>query len=281
MLYLVRDARCPVTEAEAAATAGVTLRAAAELMVWLSENSLTTALPDGTYTAGPLLEAIGRGENVLQQVLDRLREDTEAAVYVSAYEDGEVSVTHASFANDTPKVDEYVPFKQTAHASAVGQSLLAQLTMEARKEHLSRWRPFSLTSRTVTDQKALFHKIDKHGPTGAHFDVLEYSDSEMCAAISLPMPGQARCVALSLPLAQRHRLTEAANVLSNRSTGLLLALISAVASKEEPDPEQNERTGAKAGTAQSSTGSGSGLLLPPRLHDRLVTPPVFVFIGWG
>ncbi len=279
VLHLVHNAQAPVTNADAAHAAGVTRTAAAELMTWLSANCLTVAQPDGTYTSGPLLQATARGEDVLQQVLDRLREDTGAAIYVSAYADGDLTITHASCTADAPKVDEYVPFRECAHASAVGKSILSQLTPEARKDHLSRWRPVSLTARTITDPQTLYRTLDKHGPTGSHFDVMEYCDTDVCATISLPLPGQPRCVALSLPLAQRHRLTTAAHTLSNRSTGLLLAVITAApALRSTTAGAEPSRTAAPPAGQPSTPRPDTGLLLPPRLHDRLSTP-ARLFIG--
>ncbi|MFF3346618.1 IclR family transcriptional regulator C-terminal domain-containing protein [Streptomyces sp. NPDC002779] len=279
VLHLVHDSQGSVTVAEAARAASVTAAAAEELMAWLSDNSLTALQPDGTYTAGPLMQATARGEDVLQQVLDRLREDTGAAIYVSAYTDGNLTVTHASYTADAPKVDEYVPFKECAHASAVGKSILSQLTPEAREDHLSRWRPVSLTARTITDPQALYRTLDKHGPAGSHFDVMEYCDTDVCAAIPLPLPGQARCVALSLPLAERHRLTTAARILSNRSTGLLLAVITAAVPLDPTPPTHRPpQPAARPDDPPRTSGLGAGLFLPPRLHDRLVTP-ARLFIG--
>ncbi|MFI9769598.1 IclR family transcriptional regulator C-terminal domain-containing protein [Streptomyces sp. NPDC052415] len=279
VLHLIHGSQTSVTVAEAARTAGVTVTAAAELMSWLSENSLTSLQPDGSYTSGPLMQATARGEDVLQQVLDRLREDTGAAIYVSAYTDGNLTVTHASCTAEAPKVEEYVPFRECAHASAVGKSILSQLSPEAREDHLSRWRPVSLTARTITDPETLYRTLDKHGPAGSHFDVMEYCDTDVCAAIPLPLPGQARCVALSLPLAERHRLTTAARILSNRSTGLLLAVITAAVPLDSTPPsDRTPQPAARPDAPPRTSGLGAGLFLPPRLHDRLVTP-ARLFIG--
>ncbi|WP_228978393.1 IclR family transcriptional regulator C-terminal domain-containing protein [Streptomyces sp. DH12] len=266
VLALVDGTDCSITTADASRAAGVTAPAAAELLCWLSQNLLTTTMPDGTHTAGPLLQAGRRGEDVLQQVLDRLRQDTGAAVYASAYADGEITITHSAHGPDTPKVAEHVPFRECAHASAVGQSILSQLSSEERRDHLSRWRPFPLTARTITDLRALFDKVDRHGPTGSHFDVLEYSETAVCAAVSLPLPGLARCVALSLPLAQRHRLTTAARTLSDRSVGLLLAVLTASL--------PHERTGSPPPAAPLSTPPASeGVPLPPDAAPRKPLPP--------
>ncbi|MFB7360472.1 IclR family transcriptional regulator domain-containing protein [Streptomyces gardneri] len=287
VMHLVRGAGSPVTADDVARTARVSAKEASELMAWLDENSLTSALPDGTHTSGPLLRSIDRGEDVLQQVLDRLRDDTGAAIYVSAYTDGEVSISHSAFGPDTPQVTEYAPFREFAHASAVGKSLLSQLPREARMEHLSRWRPVPLTERTITDREALFHSLDLYGPQGSHFDLLEYSDTEVCAAISVPLPGQPRCVALSLPFAERNRLVAAADTLSNRSTGLLLALVLATLHQQEaPATEESSSSSTSQASAPSGyrPGSGlyvpqSGLHLPPGFNHHLTLPDSLLIIN--
>ncbi|MFD0127354.1 hypothetical protein [Streptomyces virginiae] len=80
-----------------------------------------------------------------------------------------------------------------------------------------------LTQRTITDGAALFHNLDHPGPLAAQFDILEYSDGEVCVAVPLAIDGEIGCVALSQPVTQRHRLMQAAKILSSRSAGLLLS----------------------------------------------------------
>ncbi|BDM70160.1 hypothetical protein HEK616_36470 [Streptomyces nigrescens] len=92
-------------------------------------------------------------------------------------------------------------------------------------DHLTRYQPLPLTERTITNPHALFEALDGHGPYAAQFDLLEYSHEEVCAAFPLGIPGQAPCVALSLPAGQRHQLLHTAHKLSERSAGLLLALL--------------------------------------------------------
>ena len=125
-------------------------------------------------------------------------------------------------------------------------------------EHLSRWRPAPLAERTITDREALFHSLDLYGPQGSHFDLLEYSDTEVCAAISVPLPGQPRCVALSLPFAERHRLVAAAGILNNRDTGLPLTLV--LATLHQVEATAMEESGSSYGQDSAPGGYrlGSG-----------------------
>ncbi|PKV90145.1 IclR family transcriptional regulator C-terminal domain-containing protein [Streptomyces sp. TLI_146] len=95
-----------------------------------------------------------RPEALLQQTLSGLRDAAGAAVYISSYTDGEVTISQYADGPTTPKVHEWVDFRAAAHASAVGKSLLAQLDFDSRMDHLSRRRPVRLTSRTITDHQA-------------------------------------------------------------------------------------------------------------------------------
>ncbi len=236
-----------------ASTAGLTPQGAAGLLAWLAANSLTRPLDGHAHGPGPLLAEIARGNSVMQLVLDQLRDDTGAAIYLSTYTDGEIVIPHLAWGPDAPQVTVTVDFKETPHASAVGKSLLSQLPPEARADLLSRHRPKPLTRKTITDAVELIDSIDRHGPQSAHFDVFEYSDAEVCAALSLPLAGQASSVALSLPAAAQHRLPEAAKALSDRSIGLFLALV--LATNPEPDPPRPQQPTPATAPPPASTPS--------------------------
>ncbi|MFE1877842.1 IclR family transcriptional regulator C-terminal domain-containing protein [Streptomyces sp. NPDC059496] len=219
------------------------------LLVWLSQQHLTLRTPDGGYVPGPALRLIavsesGRPGKVIDQVLAGLRDAVGAAVYISTYSHGEVSIVRWSDGPSTPGVKQRVAFTEAAHATAVGKSLLSQLDFDQRMDHLSRHRPIALTRRTITDGTVLFQNLDHHGPLAAQFDLLEYSDGEVCVAVPLVIDGEIGCVALSLPVAQRHRLIQAAKVLSSRSAGLLLSLLLAAS---PPDLETGRQDAPVSG----------------------------------
>ncbi|MEU7283485.1 IclR family transcriptional regulator C-terminal domain-containing protein [Streptomyces sp. NPDC045431] len=116
----------------------------------------------------------------------------------------------------------------------MGKSLLAQLPFEQRMDHLSRHRAARLTSRTITDPRRLFADIDERGPRAPQFDRQEYSTGEVCVAIPLNLGNQADALALSMPASQQHRLEEAAQILSDQSTVVLLSLLLAGDPPVEP-----------------------------------------------
>ncbi|WP_407284785.1 IclR family transcriptional regulator C-terminal domain-containing protein [Streptomyces sp. BP-8] len=248
ILYLV-DAAGGITTRALAVRTRLSPAAVAWLLHWLRGQHLisTTA---GAHFPGPLMAMTRHPEQraqLLQRTLTSLRDRLGAAVYVSGYMSGDVRVLQSAYGPDAPAVTEYVAFRDTAHASAVGKSLLAQLDFDGRMDHLARYRPIKLTDRTITNPRALFEALDGHGPHAAQFDLLEYSHHEVCVAFPLGIPGRATCVALSLPAGQRHRLLPTAHALSERSAALLLTLLltedpvtgrqpRATRASPEPDP---------------------------------------------
>ncbi|MDX3533993.1 IclR family transcriptional regulator C-terminal domain-containing protein [Streptomyces sp. MB09-01] len=230
LLQIIASAGRAVSERHLAWATSLPHPVMQRLLVWLCQQHLTLRTPDGGYVPGPALRLIavsepGRPGKVIDQVLAGLRDAVGAAVYISTYSQGEVSIVRWSDGPSTPGVKQRVAFTEAAHATAVGKSLLSQLTFDQRMDHLSRHRPIALTQRTITNGAALFQNLDHHGPLAAQFDILEYSDGEVCVAVPLVIDGEIGCVALSLPVAQRHRLIQAAKILSSRSAGLLLSLL--------------------------------------------------------
>ncbi|WP_229891335.1 IclR family transcriptional regulator domain-containing protein [Streptomyces lavendofoliae] len=260
VLHAIGGADGPVSAAELARGTGLEAPVLERLLAWLAEQHLVAVPEPGVYSPGPLLRvwAGHRGterEEALRTVLSELRDRVGAAVYVSRYTDGEVRITQYAAGPGAPAVREWVPFREAAHASAVGKSLLAQLDFEERMDHLDRRRPVPLTSRTITDHRHLFQALDHHGPLAAQFDLLEYSEDEVCVAFPLTVAGRAGCVALSLPLAHQHRLLEAADALSNRSAALLATLLLA----EEPSAAgQGAPPGDDGAAAFARTGVPGG-----------------------
>ncbi|WP_371591681.1 IclR family transcriptional regulator domain-containing protein [Streptomyces virginiae] len=212
------------------------------LLAWLCGRGLLTTMTDGGYTPGPTLHILAQEATTgpdsgplppnvpttgqaISKVLAGLRDAAGAAVYVGTYSEGEIRVDQFADSPTTPAVNEWVDFRASGHATALGKSLLQQLDFDQRMDHLSRRRPVRLTPRTITNHNDLFRTLDGHGPNAAQFDLLEYSEAEVCVAIPLGVGGEAGCVALSLPVSQRHRLIEAARTLSSRSAVLLISLL--------------------------------------------------------
>ncbi|MGP3691326.1 IclR family transcriptional regulator domain-containing protein [Streptomyces sp. IBSNAI002] len=224
LLYLISNGS-GIDSRTLAHQAGLPLNTTVRLLDWLREQRLVESVA-GAYFTGPVMDLVTRpdpGKRMLKRALEQLRDELGAAVYVSIYAHGEIEVKVSAHSPTAPPVDEWAPFTDTAHASAVGKSLLAQLDFDSRMDHLSRYPSVPLTDRTITSRRALIEAIDESGPHAAQFDLLEYSDKEVCVAFSLGLPGRASSIALSLPARDHARLIPAAQELSRRATGLLLA----------------------------------------------------------
>ncbi len=214
------------------------MNAVVRLLDWLrDERFIDTSA--GAHFPGPLMTLATRPDpdrTLLQDALAALRDELRAAVYLSTYTDGEITVQQSASSTSAPPVEEVAPFSGSGHASANGKSLLAQLDFSSRMDHLTRYPSVQLTGRTITSRRALIEELDGPGPHSAQFDLLEYSDKTLCVAFSLGLPGRASSVALSLPAHQHLRLIDTATTLSRRATGLLLAHLLA------DDMQQEEST---------------------------------------
>jgi DNA-binding IclR family transcriptional regulator len=186
---------------------------------------------DGAYVTGAALGRLGSAHGheravheKLQQTLDRLRDSVGAAVYVSRYIDGEVRVTQCAQSPAAPAVHEWVDFRSSAHASAVGKSLLGQLDVNGRRDHLSRHRMARLTSHTITSERALLSRLAAQPPTVPVLDLQEYAVGTVCAAVPITAGSAVGCLALSLPVRHAHRLRQAAERLNKGAAPVLLSL---------------------------------------------------------
>ncbi|MFF4606734.1 IclR family transcriptional regulator [Streptomyces sp. NPDC001339] len=220
-----------VTDVQIARESGMSPGQLAHMLSMLRHEGYVDQLSDGAYVVGASLLLLGSGSDrdqalhdKLQLTLDQLRDSVGAAVYISRYIDGEVKILHYADGPTAPKVNEWAEFRRTAHASAVGKCLLAQLDHDDRREHLSRHKTARLTSRTITNEKILFHKLDSQPPTVPVLDLQEYAVGTVCAAVPITAGATVGCLALSMPLENAHRLRQAADTLNRRAAPVLLSL---------------------------------------------------------
>ncbi|MFF9491718.1 IclR family transcriptional regulator [Streptomyces flaveolus] len=220
-----------ITDTELARQTGLGRERLTPLLRMLRREGYVEQTTDGAHVPGEALarlgSAHGREEAVrdkLQHTLDRLRDSVGAAVYISRYVDGEVSVTQYADSPAAPRVNEWVDFRVSAHATAVGKSLLTQLDHAGRRDHLARHRMARLTSRTITSDKLLLSRLESQPPTVPVLDLQEYAVGTVCAAVPLTAGSAAGCLALSLPVEHAHRLRQAADALNRGATPVLLSL---------------------------------------------------------
>ncbi|CAL9562378.1 HTH-type transcriptional regulator XynR [Streptomyces sp. enrichment culture] len=221
----------PVTDTELARRTGLGQQRLTPLLRMLRREGYVEQTAEGTYAAGEALarlsSAHGHEEALreqLQHTLDRLRDSVGAAVYLSRYVDGEVSVTQYADGPGTPKVNEWVDFRRSAHATAIGKSLLTQLDHAGRRDHLARHRMARLTSRTITSDRLLLSRLEAQPPTVPVLDLQEYAVGTVCAAVPITAGATAGCLALSLPVEHAYRLRRAADALNREAAPVLLSL---------------------------------------------------------
>ncbi|MFJ2603544.1 IclR family transcriptional regulator [Streptomyces sp. NPDC087425] len=218
-----------VTDPELARHTGLDPDRLIDLVRLLRREGYVEQVGDGTYVTG---EAFARLAAVpgaavredLQRALDRLRDSVGGAVYLSRYVDGEMKVTQYADGPTTPAVNEWVSFRDSAHATAAGKSLLGQLDHAGRRDHLARHRPARLTSRTITSDALLLSRLAAQPPTVPHLDLQEYAVGTVCAAVPITAGSSVGSLAVSLPAEEVHRLRQAAETLNRGAAGLLLSL---------------------------------------------------------
>ncbi|MEV8430352.1 IclR family transcriptional regulator C-terminal domain-containing protein [Streptomyces sp. HUAS 31] len=220
-----------VTEAELTRHTGIGPGRLTGLLRMLRREGYVEQIADGAYVTGDALARLGSAQgreqalrDNLQHTLDRLRDSVGAAVYISRYIDGEVKIDQFAAGPATPVVNEWVDFRFSAHATAIGKSLLGQLDHNGRRDHLSRHKMARLTSRTITNDRVLLSRLESQPPTVPHLDLQEYAVGTVCAAVPITAGSSVGCLALSLPVEHAHRLRQAADALNRSAAPVLLSL---------------------------------------------------------
>ncbi|WP_128378682.1 IclR family transcriptional regulator [Streptomyces cavernae] len=231
VLEIVARRSTGVTDAELARHLRLDPARLTSLLRMLRREGYVEQQTDGAYVSGAALSRLGaaRGREQalrvqIQRALDRLRDSVGAAVYMSRYIDGEIAVTQCSDGPGTPSVHEWVDFRSAAHASAIGKSLLGQLDVTGRRDHLARHKLARLTSRTITNERVLLSRLAAQPPTVPFLDLQEYAIGTVCAAVPVTAGSAVGCLALSLPVERAHRLREAADALNKGAAPVLLSL---------------------------------------------------------
>jgi DNA-binding IclR family transcriptional regulator len=220
-----------VTDVQIARETGLPGAHLSRILLMLRREGYVEQVGDGAFIVGDSLVLLGSGGDrrqalsaKLQRTLGEIRDSVGAAVYISRYIDGEVKITQYADGPRAPKVNEWVDFRSAAHASAVGKCLLTQLDHNGRRDHLSRHKTARLTSRTITNEKVLFTKLDSQPPTVPVLDLQEYAVGTVCAAVPITAGQSVGCLALSMPIEHAHRLRQAADALNRNAAPVLLSL---------------------------------------------------------
>lgn len=191
---------------------------------------LTDTHGPAVYTVGRSLVLLGTGadreatlRHRLRTALAELRDTVGAAVCLSRYEDGEMTIAGMADGPGTPAPNQWVDIRAALHATAAGKCLLGQLDQDARRDHLSRHRAARFTSRTITDERVLLSALDRQPASVPVLDLQEYAPGTVCAAVPLTAGSDIGSLALSLPVQHVGRLRRAAELLSRHAAPVLLA----------------------------------------------------------
>lgn len=156
------------------------------LLRTLLNEGYVQRLEDGTYVLGHRMEVVlsqGRAARVVacaRPALEWLRDEVHKPVYLARHDEGEIVIMDIVDSARTPRIDLWVGIHDSAHATAVGKSILALLDDEAREDYLSRHPLHSLTPNTLVDLGELRRRLS--GSQQLATDHEEYALGVHCAA---------------------------------------------------------------------------------------------------
>ncbi|MFF5719575.1 IclR family transcriptional regulator [Streptomyces buecherae] len=160
----------------------------------------------------------------LARTVAALAGELGVAVYFAVYREGEVDVLATADAPGAPAVEEWADFRQTAHAHAIGQCLLAQLDEAERADHFARHPVRALTPYSVRDEAGFHRRCAARRPLQIVCEREEYALGTVCAAFPLIAGETAATLAVSTPLARAERLRPAVDSLRSRVGALIGSL---------------------------------------------------------
>jgi DNA-binding IclR family transcriptional regulator len=146
-------------------------------------------------------------------------------VYCAVYLEGEIELVAVADSPAAPAVDEWVAFRETGHAHALGQCLLGQLDEKAREDHLDRHPVHQLTRYSVPDRETLLDRLRSMERTAPVVERQEYALGTVCAAIPISVGSAVAAMAISLPLDQEERLLPAVEQLRCEVASLLRSFV--------------------------------------------------------
>ncbi|WP_144877118.1 IclR family transcriptional regulator [Microbacterium sp. 1.5R] len=136
---------------------------------------------------------LARVRAALRTVTDELG----ATAYLSRYHDGEMHLVDIVDAVRNPRIELWVGLDASAHATALGKQILADLSDEERLDYLARHRLEELTPRTISDRRTLLTQLE-HSP-GFALDQEEYAIGNTCVAVPVIAPNVMASLAISIP----------------------------------------------------------------------------------
>ncbi|KJL24980.1 HTH-type transcriptional regulator YiaJ [Microbacterium oxydans] len=202
LVDIVANSPRPLPTKMLAAITGLTPGTTYNLVRTLVHEGYLSSEPDGVVLGSrfpSFQQQISSRGVFLARVRAALREVTEevgATAYLSRFDDGEMHLVDIVDAVRNPRVELWVGLQSSAHATALGKQILADLSEEDRLDYLSRHRLPELTPRTITDRRALLTQLERS--PGWAVDHEEYAIGATCLAVPVVAPGVRASLAISL-----------------------------------------------------------------------------------
>jgi DNA-binding IclR family transcriptional regulator len=193
---------------------GLPLGTAYHLLRTMVHDGYVRKLGDGGFVLGDKVQSLhssGRGQALLgrvRPVLAALRDELAGAVYLTFYEEGEIRVAEIVDGPRAPRVDLWVGFEDSGHATALGKCVLRELDEQARREYLSRHALADLTPRTITSSAELLRRLDSSRSAAGVTDLEEYALGTVCVAVPVYSGDMLGALGVSLPAGRVSRLEE-------------------------------------------------------------------------
>lgn len=203
LVDIVANSPRPMPVKTLSAVTGLTTGTTYNLVRTLIHEGYLTSEPDGLVlgTRFPAFQSETDARGVfLARVRAALRTVTDevgVTAYLSRYQDGEMHLVDIVDAVRNPRIELWVGLDASAHATALGKQILAELSDDERLDYLSRHRLEELTPRTISDRRTLLTQLE-HSP-GFAVDQEEYAIGNTCVAVPVIAPNVMASLAISLP----------------------------------------------------------------------------------
>jgi len=183
---------------------GLSLSTTYHLLRTLTFEGYLERRDDGRYLLGPELTRVARAGVAhaelarLRPILSGIRRQLRTSIYLARYTDGEIRIVDVAIDQRGPQVDLWVGLHDSAHATALGKCILAQLPAAEREDYVSRHPLPSLTPHTITDRRALLGTLARK-PTSVTDDG-EYFPGLWCLAVPVISPAWVGSLAIARPM---------------------------------------------------------------------------------
>ncbi|WP_125613202.1 IclR family transcriptional regulator [Specibacter cremeus] len=231
VLDCLGSAARPLSAKSIARATSLSLGTAYNVLRTLAHSGYVVQDQDG-FVLGPAHPAMApSGDGVAfaheRAVLNGIRDELQAAAYLSRYHDGEIEIVDIVDGPFAPRVDLWVGLQDSAHATALGKQILAALDPAARLDYIARHPLVELTPYTIRTPREFIRALERNPTTMV--DDQEYSLGNTCLAVPVTTSSWVGAVAISVPAGRRapgvdHTAVDRVRVLRRAAERLALFL---------------------------------------------------------